>query len=59
MSLPPSLSLTCPSMLTSISTSLEKEHKVVNLVKKKDVGGGVAVKIERAPWEPARLYGRQ
>jgi translation initiation factor 5B len=41
------------------STSLEKEHKSVNLVKKREVGGGIAVKIERAPWETARLYGRQ
>jgi translation initiation factor 5B len=41
------------------STSLEKEHKSVDLVKKTAVGGGIAVKIERAPWEPAKMFGRQ
>jgi hypothetical protein len=44
---------------SSSSTSLEKEHKSVDLVKKTAVGGGIAVKIERAPWETAKMFGRQ
>ncbi|KAK4705284.1 translation initiation factor 5B, partial [Phenoliferia sp. Uapishka_3] len=39
-------------------TSLEINHKVKQVVKKSEVGGGVAVKIEHASYESAKQYGR-
>ncbi|CDR99117.1 hypothetical protein [Sporisorium scitamineum] len=39
-------------------TSLEINHKERDVVLKKDVGGGVAVKIEHAVHESAKMYGR-
>ncbi|KAI5479790.1 hypothetical protein MNV49_002602 [Pseudohyphozyma bogoriensis] len=39
-------------------TSLEINHKVKEVVKKSDVGAGVAVKIEHASYESAKQYGR-
>ncbi|EPQ25791.1 uncharacterized protein PFL1_06658 [Pseudozyma flocculosa PF-1] len=39
-------------------TSLEINHKEKDVVLKKDVGGGVAVKIEHAVYESAKMYGR-
>ncbi|KAL7422181.1 eukaryotic translation initiation factor 5B [Cryptotrichosporon argae] len=39
-------------------TSLEINHKVFQVVKKSQVGAGVAVKIERAPHQAARSFGR-
>jgi translation initiation factor 5B len=41
------------------STSIEINHKPFDVVKRSQIGAGAAVKIERAPHEPARLYGRQ
>lgn len=39
-------------------TSLEINHKVKDVVRKADVGGGVAVKIEHAAYQSAKQYGR-
>ncbi|QRV72399.1 Elongation factor Tu GTP binding domain [Ceratobasidium sp. AG-Ba] len=39
-------------------TSLEINHKPYDLVKKSQVGAGVAVKIEHAVYESARMFGR-
>jgi len=39
-------------------TSLEINHKAMDVVKKSQVGAGVAVKIEHAVYETARLFGR-
>ena len=40
------------------STSLEINHKSQDLVKKSQAGGGVAVKIEHAVYESAKMFGR-
>ena len=40
------------------STSLEINHKVKEVIKKHEAGGGVAVKIEHAAYESAKQYGR-
>lgn len=40
------------------STSLEINHKVKDVIKKHEAGGGVAVKIEHASYESAKQYGR-
>ena len=40
------------------STSLEINHKTQDIVKKSQVGAGVAVKIEHAVYETSRLFGR-
>jgi len=39
-------------------TGLEINHKSLDIVKKSQVGAGVAVKIEHAVYESARLFGR-
>ncbi|WWC61356.1 translation initiation factor aIF-2 [Kwoniella dejecticola CBS 10117] len=39
-------------------TSLEINHKPFTIVKKAQVGAGVAVKIERAPYQTARMFNR-
>ncbi|SCZ99374.1 BZ3500_MvSof-1268-A1-R1_Chr7-2g09505 [Microbotryum saponariae] len=39
-------------------TSLEINHKVKDVIKKSEAGGGVAVKIEHASYESAKQYGR-
>jgi len=39
-------------------TGLEINHKTLDIVKKSQVGAGVAVKIECAVYETARLFGR-
>ncbi|KAG8854709.1 hypothetical protein FRB96_007394 [Tulasnella sp. 330] len=39
-------------------TSLEINHKAQELIKKSQAGAGVAVKIEHAIYEPARMYSR-
>ncbi|WRT66933.1 uncharacterized protein IL334_003898 [Kwoniella shivajii] len=39
-------------------TSLEINHKPFTIVKKSQVGAGVAVKIERAPYQAAKMFGR-
>ncbi|KAG9029648.1 hypothetical protein FRB95_005036 [Tulasnella sp. JGI-2019a] len=39
-------------------TSLEINHKTHEIIKKSQAGAGVAVKIEHAIYEPARMYGR-
>jgi len=39
-------------------TSLEINHKSVDLVKKSQAGGGVAVKIEHAVYQSAKMFGR-
>jgi translation initiation factor 5B len=41
------------------STSIEINHKPFEVVKRAQIGAGAAVKIERAPYESAKLYGRQ
>lgn len=46
-------------MLIGFSTSIEINHKPFEIVKKSQIGGGAAIKIERAPHEAAKLYGRQ
>lgn len=48
--------LTCS--LFFISTSLEINHKAMDVVKKSQIGAGVAVKIEHAVYESAKLFGR-
>ena len=40
------------------STSLEINHKTFDVVKKSQAGGGVAVKIEHAVYESAKMFGR-
>jgi hypothetical protein len=40
------------------STSLEINHTSKDIVKKSQVGAGVAVKIEHAVYESAKLFGR-
>lgn len=40
------------------STGLEINHKVKEMVKKSEAGGGVAVKIEHASYESAKQFGR-
>lgn len=40
-------------------TSIEINHKPFETVKRNQIGAGAAVKIERAPHESAKLYGRQ
>jgi hypothetical protein len=51
-----------PTGLTSIffliRTSLEINHKSHEIVKRSQAGGGVAVKIEHAVYEPAKMFGR-
>lgn len=39
-------------------TGLEINHKPSEIVKKSQVGAGVAVKIEHASYQPSRLFGR-
>ncbi|KAF8509436.1 hypothetical protein BU17DRAFT_77853 [Hysterangium stoloniferum] len=39
-------------------TSLEINHKSMDIVKKSQAGGGVAVKIEHAVYESAKMFGR-
>ncbi|KIY45157.1 P-loop containing nucleoside triphosphate hydrolase protein [Fistulina hepatica ATCC 64428] len=39
-------------------TSLEINHKNYDIVKKSQAGGGVAVKIEHAVYQSAKMYGR-
>ncbi|KAI0069243.1 hypothetical protein BV25DRAFT_1818236 [Artomyces pyxidatus] len=39
-------------------TSLEINHKSMELVKKSQAGGGVAVKIEHAVYQSAKMFGR-
>ncbi|KAI0688802.1 hypothetical protein C8T65DRAFT_673829 [Cerioporus squamosus] len=39
-------------------TSLEINHKSFDIVKKSQAGGGVAVKIEHAVYQSAKMYGR-
>lgn len=39
-------------------TSLEINHKTQEIVKKSQAGGGVAVKIEHAVYQSAKMYGR-
>nr|ODN83863.1 translation initiation factor aIF-2 [Cryptococcus depauperatus CBS 7841] len=39
-------------------TSIEINHKPFDIVKRSQIGAGAAVKIERAPHQPAKLYGR-
>ncbi|KAI0276147.1 hypothetical protein BGY98DRAFT_987638 [Russula aff. rugulosa BPL654] len=39
-------------------TSLEINHKNMDLVKKSQAGGGVAVKIEHAVYQSAKMFGR-
>ncbi|KAE8257396.1 hypothetical protein A4X13_0g2382 [Tilletia indica] len=39
-------------------TSLEINHKTKDVVQKKEVGGGVAVRIEHAVYESAKIFGR-
>ncbi|KAH9991630.1 P-loop containing nucleoside triphosphate hydrolase protein, partial [Russula compacta] len=39
-------------------TSLEINHKAMELVKKTQAGGGVAVKIEHAVYQSAKMFGR-
>ena len=43
---------------SACSTSLEINHKVKDVIKKHEAGGGVAVKIEHASYESAKQYGR-
>jgi hypothetical protein len=40
------------------STSLEINHKSQEVVKKSQAGGGVAVKIEHAVYQSAKMFGR-
>jgi len=40
-------------------SSLEINHKTFDVVKRSQAGGGVAVKIEHASYESAKMYGRQ
>ncbi|KAF8579055.1 hypothetical protein K439DRAFT_1526354 [Ramaria rubella] len=40
------------------NTSLEINHKSMDIVKKSQAGGGVAVKIEHAVYESAKMFGR-
>ncbi len=40
------------------STSLEINHKTQEIVKKSQAGGGVAVKIEHAVYQSAKMFGR-
>ncbi|KAI6099153.1 hypothetical protein F5141DRAFT_1066724 [Pisolithus sp. B1] len=40
------------------STSLEINHKPYEIVKKSQAGGGVAVKIEHAVYQSAKMFGR-
>ncbi|KAJ2004652.1 eukaryotic translation initiation factor 5B [Coemansia thaxteri] len=37
---------------------IEANHKMLNIVRKGDVGGGVAISIECAPHESSKTYGR-
>jgi len=39
-------------------TSLEINHKTMDIVKKNQAGGGVAVKIEHAVYESTKMFGR-
>lgn len=39
-------------------TSIEQNHKALEVVKKGAAGGGVAIKIEHAPHEQAKTFGR-
>jgi len=39
-------------------TSLEINHKTMDVIKKSQAGGGVAVKIEHAVYESAKMFGR-
>jgi len=39
-------------------TSLEINHKTMDIVKKSQAGAGVAVKIEHAVYESAKMFGR-
>jgi len=39
-------------------TSLEINHKTFDIVKKSQSGGGVAVKIEHAVYQSAKMFGR-
>lgn len=41
-----------------LSTSLEINHKSHEVIKKSQAGGGVAVKIEHAVYESAKMFGR-
>ena len=46
-------------MLTGlVSTSLEINHRSMDTVKKSQAGGGVAVKIEHAVYQSAKMFGR-
>jgi len=39
-------------------TSIELNHKPIDVVKRTQIGAGAAVKIERASYQSAKLYGR-
>ncbi len=40
-------------------TSIEINHKTMDVVKKAQIGGGAAVKIEHASYQASKAYGRQ
>lgn len=46
-------------VLRLFRSSLEINHKVLDVVKKSQTGAGVAVKIESASYENDKSYGRQ
>jgi hypothetical protein len=45
-------------LISVLSTSLEINHKAMDIVKKSQAGGGVAVKIEHAVYQSAKMFGR-
>lgn len=45
-------------LMRVISTSLEINHKSFDVIKKSQAGGGVAVKIEHAVYQSAKMFGR-
>ena len=51
-------SLDIPLLTFFFSTSLEINHKSQDVVKKSQAGAGVAVKIEHAVYESAKMFGR-
>jgi translation initiation factor 5B len=46
------------TLIQQCSTSLEINHKTQEVVKKSQAGGGVAVKIEHAVYQSAKMFGR-
>jgi translation initiation factor 5B len=46
------------TLIQHCSTSLEINHKTQDVVKKSQAGGGVAVKIEHAVYQSAKMFGR-